>query len=357
MKVEWSAEEIIFRNLKLISPGTLLYEGLENILRARTGALVVVGDSEEVLSLVNGGFRIDAEMHPASLYELAKMDGAIVLSSDGKRILYANAQLMPDGTIPSFETGTRHRTAERVAKQTNQLVVSISQRRNVITMYHGSSRFELKEVSVLLAKANQALSTLEKYKSVFEQSLTNLSASEFENLVTLADVTTVVQRGQMVSRIAKEIERYVMQLGSEGRLVSMQLEELMVDIEDEGQLVLKDYFLRDDVVPKEVWKEISRWNSEELLNLSLIAKALGYGGGSVQDQPCTPKGYRILSRIPRLPLPVIENLVRTFHSLSEVLDASIEELDEVEGIGSARARAIRDGLRRLREQALLDRHF
>lgn len=352
------ADEILLRNLRIVAPGTLLYEGLENILRARTGGLVVIGDSEEVLSLVNGGFQIDAEMHPASLYELAKMDGAIVLSSDAKRILYANTQLAPDPGIPSFETGTRHRTAERVAKQTNELVIAISQRRNVITFYKGNSKFVMRDVSVVLAKANQALSTLEKYKSVFEQSLTNLSALEFEDLVTLSDVSTVIQRGQMVSRIAYEIDKYVLQLGAEGRLVYMQLEELMVDIEDEGLLVFKDYYEQMGMNPTAAWEELGQWDSEDLLNLALITKTLGHGVHMNNlDQSVSPRGLRILTKIPRLPMPVIENLVKTFGSFQAILDASIGELDDVEGIGEVRAKAIKEGLRRLREQVLLDRHL
>src|SRR5690554_4016940 len=233
-------EEAIYKYLQMIAPGTQLYEGLESILKARTGALIVIGDTPEVLQLVSGGFRIDSEMHPAALYELAKMDGAIVLSTDTKRILYANAQLIPDPMIPSSETGTRHKTAERVAKQTGQLVISISQRRNVITIYKDNWKHVVREVSVILSKANQALSTLEKYRSVFQQSLTNLSALEFEDLVTLTEVVTVLQRSQMVERIASEIERYVIQLGAEGRLVTMQLEELMADVKEVGFLVFND---------------------------------------------------------------------------------------------------------------------
>ena len=174
-------EEAIYKYLQMIAPGTQLYEGLESILKAKTGALIVIGDTPEVMALVNGGFQIDAEMHPAALYELAKMDGAIVLSSDAKRILYANTHLTPDPMIPTQETGTRHKTAERVAKQTGQMVISISQRRNVITIYKDNWKHVVREVSVILSKANQALSTLEKYRSVFQQSLNNLSALEFED--------------------------------------------------------------------------------------------------------------------------------------------------------------------------------
>ncbi len=347
-----------YQELSLVAPGTLLYEGLENILRARTGALIVVGDTPEVMALVNGGFKIDAELHPAALYELAKMDGAIILSGDAKRILAANTMLTPDPMIPSHETGTRHRTAERVARQTGQLVIAISQRRNVITVYKGNWKHILRDVSVVLAKANQALATLEKYKSVFQQSLTNLSALEFEDLVTLGDVTTVLQRSQMVNRIAGEINRYVLQLGSEGRLVHMQLEELMVDIKDEGLLVFKDYVQLPDVNPVEAWAEIEKWDSEDLLNMSLMNKALGYSSSiSSFEQPVVPRGYRILSKIPRLPMPVIENLVREFSNLPAVMEASIEELDDVEGIGEVRAKAIKEGLRRLREQVLFDRQL
>lgn len=359
MKEEKITEEKFLQNLRILAPGTPLYEGLENILRARTGALIVIGDSEEVLSLVNGGFRIDAAFRPSSLYELAKMDGAIILSRDIKTILYANTQLTPDPMIPSFETGSRHRTAERVARQTGAMVIAISQRRNVITVYQANVKYILRDVSVILAKANQALQTLEKYKSVMEQALINLSALEFEDLVTLSDVVTVVQRAQMVARIDAEIERYIWELGSEGRLVSMQLEELMVNLEDEGRLVIKDYQAEGNNRPvQEIWDEMSRWSAEELLDQSSICRALGYGGGAASpENSVTPRGYRILNKIPRVPMAVIDNLVQQFKTLPEVLQASIEELDDVEGIGEVRARAIKEGLQRLREQVLLDRHI
>ena len=349
-------EEAIYKHLQMIAPGTQLYEGLESILKAKTGALIVIGDTPEVLALVNGGFHIDAEMHPAALYELAKMDGAIVLSSDAKRILYANTHLTPDPMIPTQETGTRHKTAERVAKQTGQMVISISQRRNVITVYKDNWKHVVREVSVILSKANQALSTLEKYRSVFQQSLINLSALEFEDLVTLSDVTTVLQRSQMVNRIAKEIERYVVQLGSEGRLVRVQLEELMADIKDQGLLVFKDYYVGENLT--EAWSQMEEWDSDDFLNVGMLSKALGYGSSvSSLEQPAAARGYRILAKIPRLPMPVIENLVDTFGSLTAIMEATIEELDDVEGIGEVRAKAIRDGLRRLREQVLVDSHI
>src|SRR5690606_10427449 len=213
----------------------------------------------------------------------------------------------------------------------------------------------LHDVSVILAKANQALQTLEKYKSVLGEVLTNLTAVEFEDLVTAMDVATAIQRAQMVFRISQEIEKYICELGSEGRLVSMQLEELMVDIEDEGLLVIRDYkSVEEKRQPEEIWKMLSKWSSEDVLDLNLITRALGHGGSmNALETLLTPRGFRTLSKIPRLPMPVIENLVETFGTLPRILDASIEELDAVEGIGEVRARAIKEGLRRFREQALI----
>ena len=227
--------------LKLVAPGTPFRDGLENVPRAKTGALIVVGYSPEVMEVVDGGFSINCDFSPNYLYELAKMDGAIILSEDLKRILYANTQLIPDSSISSIETGIRHRTAERVAKQTGKLVVSISRRRNIITLYQGSPRYALKEIGVILTKANQAIQTLERYRVVLNQSLTNLSASEFEELVTIPEVVNVIQRVEMVLRIKKEIKRYINELGNEGRLISMQMDELVSNMEEEAWSLYADY--------------------------------------------------------------------------------------------------------------------
>lgn len=350
-------QEELFAILKMVAPGTTLYEGLENILKAKTGALIMVSDSENVLKLVGGGFRINSELEPSSLYELAKMDGAIVLSTDAKKILVANAHLTPDHLIPTSETGTRHRTAERMAIQTGEMAIAISQRRNVITLYKGNLRYVIREIGTVLAKANQALQTLQKYKSVLEQTLQNLSALEFENLVTLSDVAAVVQRAEMVSRIAAEIRRYICELGAEGRLVSMQLEELMANIENDGLLVLRDYIYSNSNLLPNIKETLITWDDEELLDLNALVRLLGYPGGTTPDLSVSARGYRLLNKIPRLPFPVVENLVVTFGELQKIIDASTEELDEVEGIGEVRARTIKDGLRRLREQILLDRHY
>ncbi|MBE3583777.1 MAG: DNA integrity scanning protein DisA [Limnochordaceae bacterium] len=349
----------LLRALRLVAPGTVLYEGLENVLRARTGALIVIGDSPEVLELVDGGFRIDADLTPQALYELAKMDGAIVLSSDAKKILFANTQLQPDPMIPTDETGTRHRTAERVARQTGQLVISISQRRNVITLYQGNWKYLLPETSLLLTKANQALQTLEKFRIALDQSLTNLNALEFENLASLGDVLTVISRAGMVAKIVREIDRYIAQLGTEGHLIQLQKEETLGDVLMEARLVIRDYcIIEGDRTPEQVQQQVDALSAEELVDLLKLARLLGYTAANVDlDRPLTPRGYRLLSKIPRLPMPVIDNLVRKFVQLPQTLSASVEQLDEVDGIGEVRAKAIKDGLRRLHEQAMLERHL
>ncbi|MBF7082821.1 DNA integrity scanning protein DisA [Desulfallas sp. Bu1-1] len=351
-------ESRLLEVLRKVAPGTPLREGLENILRAKTGGLLVISDSPEVMELAEGGFAVNAEFTPANLYELAKMDGAIIISEDVKRIIAANTQLIPNLSIPSSETGIRHRSAERVAKQTGALVISISQRRGVITIYKGNLKYVLRDLGVILSKANQALQTLEKYRSVLDRVMINLSILEFEEAVTLYDVTKVIQRTEMVLRVVNEMERYISELGTEGRLITMQLEELVANVEDEGRLVIQDYAtVAGEKTPSSIMAMISSWPAEDLLDLSLIARALGYPGGTgILDQSVAPRGYRILQKIPRLPLQVIENLVREFGSLRKILGATIEELDAVEGIGEVRARSIKEGLQRYRDQITQERH-
>lgn len=352
-------KDVMSELLQLVAPGTPFRAGLENVLRAKTGALIVVGYSPEVMAIVDGGFSINCDFSPNYLYELAKMDGAIIVSEDMKRILYANTQLIPDSSIPSSETGIRHRTAERVAKQTGKLIVSISQRRNIITLYQGNLRYALKDIDVILTKANQAIQTLEKYKVVLDQSLTNLGASEFEELVTLHDVTSVLQRAEMVLRVNAEIKKYINELGVEGRLISMQLEELLGTAELEELLLLKDYSRdRSDEKVKEIRAAIKRLSSDELRDHHLMARLLGYPhSASVLEESVSPRGYRMLHKIPRLPSLIIANLVDKFDYLPHILMATIEELDEVDGIGEVRARAIKEGLKRIQEQVFIDRHI
>lgn len=357
-KEELTKEEDIIETLKLLAPGTPLREGLENLLKAKTGALIVIADSDSVMNILDGGFHIDIDFSPAYLYELGKMDGAIILSSDAKKILYANGQLIPDPSIHSTETGIRHRIAEQVAKETGEIVIAISQRRNIITLYKGHQKYVIQETPRILSKANQAIQTLEKYKISLNKAMARLTALEFEDLVTIYDVALVLQRTEMVMRIANEIEKFIYELGNEGRLVSMQLEELVDNVKEEGRYVIYDYNTNPEIDHITIENAIKSLSSEELLNLTNISKIFGYSNNiNALDQGVTSLGYRILAKIPRLPLNVINNLVKEFNGLQNILKASTDKLDDVEGIGEVRAKAIKEGLRRLQEKVLLERHI
>lgn len=351
----WDAKFI--KTIKKLVPGTPLREGLENILRAKMGVLVLVDNNQPLLDIIDGGFTINCEYTPAGFYELGKMDGALILSADAKYILYANAQLVPDSDIITTETGTRHRTAERVAKQTGGLVIAISQRRNLITMYLGNLRYTLRDITVILSRANQALQTLEKYRKVLQRGLNDLTALEFEDLTTLLDVVEIIIRVEQVNRIAREIELNVIELGSEGRLVKMQMEELMSSAHDDMELLIKDYCSsKDHNVQEQVHEQLKNLPEENLESYT-ISRILGYGTmHNILEMPIVPRGYRVLRRIPRLPMVVVDHLVEHFKTLHSIYSATVIELDDVEGISEVRAKTIKDGLKRVREQALLDRY-
>ena len=349
-------EDNITSVLKLIAPGTPIRDGLENILRAKTGALLLITDNNDVIKeIVDGGFIINEDYTSSKLYELAKMDGAIVLSGDMKKILYANAQLIPEHEIQTTETGTRNRTAERTAKQTGELVISISQRRNIITVFKGNDRYVLEDTDVVLNKANQAIQTLEKYKKVFDNKLNILNEYEFNDIVTLQNVVLAIQRAEMVMRIVEEIQRQIYELGDDGRLVKMQLDELIGGLEKEESLIIKDYVVKKKKSPDKILEELKDLEYEELLKESSIAKLLGYEYFDNYDEVAVyPKGYRILSKVPRMPNNIVENLVDSFKSFQHILAADIESLDEVDGIGEVRARTIKQSLKRMQEQFVFD---
>ena len=351
-------EDNITEILKLIAPGTPIRDGLENILRARTGALLLITDSNDVLKqVVDGGFTINEEYSSSKLYELAKMDGAIVLSGDLKKILYANAQLIPSHDISTLETGTRHRTAERTAKQTGELVISISQRRSIITVFKGNDRYILEDTDVVLNKANQAIQTLEKYKKVFDNKLSILNEYEFNDIVTLENVIVAIQRAEMVMKIVEEIQRQIYELGDDGRLVKMQLDELIGGLEKEEELIIKDYIVptRKRRTPQKVLENLEELSYEDLSKEAVIAKLLGYENFDNYDEVAVyTKGYRILNKIPRMPSNIVENLVDSFKSFQHILTADTDSLDDVEGIGEVRARTIKQSLRRMQDQFIFD---
>jgi diadenylate cyclase len=358
-ELESRQDSRLVRALEMVAPGTALREGIDNILAARTGALIVVGEVEELAFMFSGGIKLDLDYSPAILYELAKMDGAIALSSNATKIAHANVQLMPDPTILTYETGTRHRTAERVAKQTDALVVAISERREIVSLYVDAIKYILEDIPVVLAKANQALATLDKYRSRLDQVSTRLTALEFEGGATLHDILTVLQRAELVTRMAVEIERYIVELGTEGRLIEMQLDETMVGVSADKGALVHDYLVEDsDEGFADAFGQLVRLPHQDLLDFGRLAELLGHDRKlNTLDYPVSPRGFRILGRIPRLPKLVVQRIVNEFGGLEELLAATDGELETVDGIGEIRAKDIREGLRRQQEINLVDRYL
>jgi diadenylate cyclase len=344
--------------LAVVAPGTHLRAGLDRILQAKMGGLVVVGDGPDVLNICSGGFLLDAAFSPQRLSELAKMDGAIILASDASRIARANVHLVPNPNVPTSETGTRHRTAERVARSIDVPVISISEDMAIVAVYARDQKHTLEPIPRLLTRSNQALQTLERYKVRLDEVTAALSTVEVEDLVTVRDVVTVLQRTEMVRRVAEEIELDIIELGVDGRLVRLQLEELMGGVEEDRRLVLKDYFQDPSGTTVDAALDaLADLSTEELLDLKALGTALHLPGKVLDlDEGLQPRGYRLLARIPRLPPQVIERIVARFGSLQKVMRATIADLDDVSGVGETRARAVREGLSRLAETSILDRY-
>jgi diadenylate cyclase len=345
--------------LRRIAPGTDLRQGMDDIIRSREGALIVIGDPNELSFLFSGGIRLDVPFTGQLLYEVAKMDGAIIVNPPLSKLAYANVQLMPDPTIASVETGTRHRTAERVAKQTGALVISISQQRSTISVYVGPTRYQLDAVADVLAKTNQALATLETYGQRLQQVLTRLTALEFQNAVVLEDVLVVLQRAEMTTRMAAEIERDCVELGAEARLIRMQLHELVGEVPAERAMVVRDYHADGPGPRAELALEgLHALPYRHLLESERIAELLGFPREvNPLDHSVAPRGFRILARIPRLPDAVVKKVVGDLGDLDSIVRASQRDLEAINGVGAVRAREIREGLRRLQEHNLVERYL
>ena len=344
--------------LSTIAPGTALREGLERILRGRTGALIVIGQSPEIDTMSTGGFALDVPFTATGLRELAKMDGAIILDEDVSRILSAGVHLMPDPSIYTEESGTRHRTADRVARQTGVPVISVSASMHIIALYLGKTRHVLEDAGAVIGRANQAIATLERYRNRLDEVSDALSALEIEDLVTVRDVAAVAQRLEMVRRIAGEIDTYVLELGVEGRLLDLQLEELFAGVDAERELIVRDY-LPTGRRPRSVGAvlgALAAIDSTSLVELGSVATAMRIGDDDTLDTPLSPRGYRLLAKVPRLPATVVDRLIDHFGNLQKLLAASVDDLQTVEGVGDLRARGVREGLSRLAESSILERY-
>ena len=342
----------------MVAPGTTLREGIDNVIHASTGGMIVIGEPEEISFLFSGGLKLDVDYTPGLLYQVAKMDGAIVLDPEAKRISWANVQLMPDPTIHSSETGTRHRTAERVARQTKALVIAISARRDVVSIYLGGTKYILQDIPSVLSKANQGLATLEKYRLRLDRVTARLTTVEMAGAASLHDVLSVVQRAELLLRTGNEVERYIIELGAEGRLIEMQLEETAFGVLADRAALIRDYAPDDSEATLDATlAELSKLQHQELLDLGRLAELFGHDRKvNPHDLQVSARGYRALGRIPRLPRLVGEKVIRRFGSLEDILAATDEELAAVEGVGKDRAADIREGLDRVRESEVFERY-
>lgn len=349
-------EELFEDALRMLSPGSLIREAVSFMLQARTGALLCFGSQKRLADLSEGGVEINTPTTSQLLYELCKMDGAILLSNNGEQMYSANKFLKPRSTITSRETGTRHRTGERMAKQGKCVVVAVSERRSSVTVFVGDRKHILDSIPTLLNRASQILQTLERFITALNQDMQDLSTREFQDMVTIFDVCRAVQRYERVRRIASEIEPYIVELGEEGRLVEMQLEELMSPVSD-AKLIINDYYrAKSKLTPKHIQSRLAEMDASELSTLGNISQLLGYSPNlrSV-DTYLSSRGYRVLTQTNRLTSQIIKSLVDRFGTLQQVMRAPKEDLVEVDGVGEVMAERIRVSLNLLQNQLALER--
>jgi diadenylate cyclase len=307
--------------LKVISPGTSIRSGLDDLLNARMGALIVF-ENESTRGVTEGGFRISSKFSPQKLVELAKMDGAIILSRDGKKILHANTLLFPSVEISSKETGTRHKAAERTAKQTKALVISVSERKNKITVYWGDMRYELKESSEILRRASETLQVLEKQREIYDYLIVNLNILEMSGMLAVNDISDILQRMEIIKRISTLVKRYLIELGREGTVISMRLKELTGNLNKEEDIILKDYFGEKHQNALDI---LEKMNFDFLLESQNISRMLFE---ELYDKSISPRGLRLLSKTEILERH-INHLISKYKNLNEILSAKDDELTDV----------------------------
>lgn len=340
-RTEWE------RILSLVAPGSKLREGLDNILDGQKGALILVGIDEEVEKVLDGGFSLNCEYTPERLFELSKMDGAIILDDKIERILYANVHLQPDKRYLTDESGTRHRTAQRIAKQLDRITIAISERKRVQTLYKGEIRYKLRSLEGLMNEASQGINTLERYRYVLDKSLINLTLLELDGIATVEEVCIVLQKFEMFKRIKIDVIECLFELGSEGKLLRLQLEDLVFGLKDEKLEFLKDYYTGGEEKEEELAAEMSALDDSELLDLAKLSSVLGFGKTTKSlDNPVTTKGYRLLSKFGKLTRKDVGSLVDKFGQLSKIQEASVEELSEV--ISKFKANAVKRGFERVK---------
>lgn len=316
----------ILEALKLFSPGTAMRNAIDDILRARLGALIVI-EKEGLFNIIEGGFKVNCRFSPQRLVELAKMDGAIIISKDLKRILYANTLLVPDASFKTMETGTRHKAAERAAQQIKTEVLAVSERRNKVTLYYGKEKYVLEKTSEILTRATETLQILEKQKEIYDDSMVHLNILEVTDLTSSSDVCNVLQRMEIIRRVADNVKRNLVELGKEGIIVSMRLKELTKNLNQDRGFILKDYFYnREDKIED----LLNNMNFDFLLETSNISRMVFEEMGEKQ---VFSKGFRLLRNA-----NILEKdqglLIDYFSTLGKIFNAEEKELAEALGKNS-----------------------
>lgn len=340
----------IRRYLKLLAPGTQLRAGLDRILLGRTGALIVLGNNSKVQRACSGGYQLNVECTEQNLRELAKLDGAIILSNDLTRIIMAGVHLVPSGDLPTSETGTRHRSADRTAQQAGVPVVTVSASMNTVSLFHDGRRHPVETVAQVISRANQTLATLSRVVTRLLDQLDQFTLLEIGEQVTLRDLTHVAHRLELTRRLSAEMQFHADILGVEGRLVSLQHAELASHFDGLADLLTDDYAHHLDDPADFDLLALHNFSPEELFSSGLVAERLGFPVGANLEQPLETRGVRLLSRVGRLPSPMVHKLVERY-SLQEMFGASVSQLMEIDGIGPRRARQIRDALLRITDSA------
>lgn len=341
--------------IKMVAPGTLLRRALDDILMAEFGALIVfLDDVKAQENILEGGFYIGAGFSPEKLYELAKMDGAIILDESVSRILAANVQLAPDPSLPTNETGMRHRAAERMARQTSKFVLTISRRRGVITLYYKNHKHQINDINYLITRINQTISTVERYKENLDKKAVRIEGDEFLDQVQLIQVTEFLLHSAGIMNLLEEIAPYVLEIGTEGRLLAMRLKSVEEDVDAMVRLFIKDYCaLRCS--NQDVSRNIDELKRVEPADHLKVAHLLGWTSASetdLHDLTVTPRGYRLLRQVAKIPEGTADNVIERFKNLAKLIRANEESLMQVEGIGAKRAKSIIEGIQIIRNRGV-----
>ena len=314
------AQERLEEAIRCTAPGTALRNALDMILAGRLGALICIGDTERVLASGNDGFPLNIAFTSNRLFELSKMDGAIVIDEDLTTILRANFHLNPDPSMPTSETGMRHRTAARMSMVTDAIVVSVSERRSHIAIYVRGRSFQLRSASDLGNEVNQLTIAMQTSRDSLDALLSRLTALEFDNYVTLADITRVYGGFELLLQAASQVCSFLPQLGTNDKIVRRQLEQLAGGMEEEYLLAIRDYAANSsEEDARRIRREFGALSPREMASPARIARILGYDDLN-EDSVVTPLGLRTLSRSSAVPTDAVENIVSEYGSLQALMD-------------------------------------